>query len=136
MPALLLLFAQVAASADVVRELERIEQRLAATFTAGDCDGWGALLADDWSVIHITGAVITKAEALAMCRTPPVKIADQKIEDVKVRVFGTSAVVTGRTTAISAGPTPIKVVLRFTDVFIRRNGRWVVVASHATQLGQ
>ena len=133
--ALFALFGQETSSAATVRELERIEQRLGATYVAGDCDGWGDLLADDWSVTHITGQVITKAEAVATCKMPPVKIADYKIEDLTIRVFDGSAVVTGRTTAVTAGATPIKVVLRFTDVFVRRNGRWLVVASHATQLG-
>jgi ketosteroid isomerase-like protein len=133
--AAVLLLAQSASSAATVRELEAIEQRLAATYASGDCDGWGRMLADDWSVIHITGTIITKAEALATCKISPVKIAEFKIEDVKVRLFGGSAVVTGRTTAVAAGATPITVVLRFTDVFVRRNGRWTVVASHATRLG-
>lgn len=133
--AALVALAQDASSAAAVRELEAIEQRLAATYAAGDCDGWGKMLADDWSVIHITGTVITKADALATCRMAAVKIADQKIEDIKVRLFDASAVVTGRTTATTAGPTPITVVLRFTDVLVRRDGRWLVVASHATRLG-
>jgi hypothetical protein len=28
------------------------------------------------------------------------------------------------------------VTLRFTDVFVRRDGRWMVVASHATRLAE
>jgi hypothetical protein len=42
--------------------------------------------------------------------------------------------VTGRTRATTAGEKPETVTLRFTDVFIRRNGRWQVVASHATRI--
>lgn len=132
--AALVALAQESSSA-TVRELEHIEQRLGATYVAGDCDGWGEMLADDWSVTHITGTVISKAEAVATCKMPPVKLADLKIEDLVFRVFNDSAVVTGRTTAVTAGATPVKVVLRFTDVFVRRNGRWIVVASHATALG-
>ncbi len=36
------------ADASVVRELEQIEQRLAASWQAGDCAAWGALLAPGW----------------------------------------------------------------------------------------
>jgi hypothetical protein len=49
-------------------------------------------------------------------------------------VFGDAAVVTGRTTVTTGGATPATVRLRFTDVFSRRSGTWLVVASHATQL--
>jgi hypothetical protein len=126
--------AQQPSSAATVRELERIEQQLGSTYTAGDCAGWAALLADEWSVIHIAGSIITKAEAVAMCKKPPVPISNYKIDDLSVRVYGTSAVVTGRTSVAYGGTTPGALVLRFTDVFIRRNGRWLVVASHATQV--
>jgi ketosteroid isomerase-like protein len=116
----------------VVRELQEFEQRLATAWQKQDCSAWGAMLAPDWSVIHITGDVITKDKALEMCRAPRSGNETVAIEDVAVRVFGDAAVVTGRTTA-SAGPGS-KVVLRFTDVFIRGGGQWRVVASHATEL--
>jgi ketosteroid isomerase-like protein len=117
------------------RELEEVEQRLAATWQKGDCAAWGAMLAPDWSVIHITGDVMRKAQAVEMCKAPRDGTERMKIDDVVVRVFGDAAVVTGRTVASSGGGAkPETVTLRFTDVFIRRGGRWEVVASHATQV--
>jgi hypothetical protein len=119
--------------ARVVTDLEEFEQRLAVTWQQGDCEAWGALLAPGWSVIHITGDVITKEQALQMCRAPRPAPAVMKIDDVSVRVFGDAAVVTGRTTGGTAGQ-PAALVLRFTDVFVRSAGRWLVVASQATRL--
>ena len=122
------------ATSSVARELTEIEQQLGATWKRGDCAGWGAMVAPDWSVIHLTGAIITRAEALEMCKAPPVPIETFDIADVAVRVYGDAAVVTGRTTATTGGPSPATVRLRFTDVFVRRAGRWQVVASQATQV--
>lgn len=119
----------------VVQELTQIEQRLGSTWKQGDCAGWGAMIAPEWSVIHITGETLTKAQVLEMCRKPPVPIEAFTIDDVSVRVFGEAAVVTGRTTVKAGGRTPMTVTLRFTDVFIRRSGRWLAVASHATTIG-
>jgi len=130
-----LAFSQASSSTATAQELERIEQRLVATWKANDCSGWGAMLAPDWSVIHITGAVITKAEALKMCEAPRQIGEDHKIDDLSVRAFGDAAVVTGRTTVTLGGVNPGTLTLRFTDVFVRREGRWKVVASHATRLG-
>ena len=121
--------------AAVVHELEGIEQQLTDTWKKGDCAGWGAMLAPEWSVIHITGQVITRAEALEMCKGPRPPIAALNVEDLSVRAFGDAAVVTGRTTMKTAGDSPGTLTLRFTDVFIRRDGRWQAVASHATRLG-
>jgi hypothetical protein len=117
-----------------VRELTDIEQRLGSTWKQGDCAGWAAMIAPEWSVIHITGETLTRAQMLEMCRTPPVPIESFAIDDVAVRVFGDAAVVTGRTTVTVGGTSPMTVKLRFTDVFIRRSGRWLAVASHATTI--
>ena len=86
-------------------------------------------------MIHITGARITRAEALRMCQAPRPPIEMLKVDDLSVRTFGEAAVVTGRTTMTTGGTNPGTVTLRFTDVFIRRAGRWQVVASHATEIG-
>ncbi len=123
------------ADREVIRELTRIEQQLAATWKEGKCAAWGALVSPDWSVTHITGAVMTKAEALQTCTESSVPIETLEIDDISVRSYGDTAVVRGRTRVITGGTSPGQVTLRFTDVFVRRAGRWQVVASHATRLG-
>jgi hypothetical protein len=134
MPMLILAWAVSGqASAAIADELTRIEQRLASTWLSGDCAAWGAMLAPDWSVIHITGETMTRPAALAACKAGP-GLETLRADDLAVRVYGDTAIVTGRTTAITSGATPITVTLRFTDVFIRRDGRWLAVASHATRL--
>ena len=116
----------------LVRELEAIEEQLASTYRKHDCEGWGALLADEWTVTHMTGQVITKKEALEMCASAPEVLA--RYEDLQVRSYGTMAIVTAINNA-SLATNPSQIIrLRFTDVFIRRNNRWIVVLSHATQI--
>jgi hypothetical protein len=129
--ALTLAGAQAIDSPATTRELTEIEARLAATYRSGDCDGWGALLAAEWSVIHITGAEITKADAVQTCKAAVTRIDSLSSDHLVVRAFGDAAVVTGRTTASAGGQT---VLLRFTDVFVRRDGRWQAVASQATAI--
>jgi ketosteroid isomerase-like protein len=123
---------QATPDAAITRELESLEEQLASTWKQRDCAGWGALIADDWSVTHIDAQVITKAEALEMCRTGP--SVSSAVDQLRVRVYGDTAIVTGRANASVSGSTPQVIVLRFTDVFVRRDGRWVVVASHATRV--
>src|SRR5262245_9782355 len=125
---------QTAAPPAVARAIEQIEQQLAAAWQKGDCEGWAALLAPDWSVIHITANIITKAQAAGMCHDPQFKLASMTVDEVSVRSYGDTAIATGRATATTVGDAPQTVRLRFTDVFIRRHGRWLVVTSHATQI--
>jgi ketosteroid isomerase-like protein len=118
--------------AAVTRQLEAIEAQLASTWKNHDCAGWGALLADDWAVTHIDAQVIGKAQALEMCRSgPPVT---STVDQLAVRSYGDTAIVTGRTRATVSGPEPQTVTLRFTDVFVQRQARWIVIASHATRV--
>ena len=56
------------------------------------------------------------------------------VDQLAVRVYGDTAVVTGRTTATVDGDALQQATLRFTDVFVRRESGWLVVASHATRL--
>jgi len=113
----------------LVQELTEIEERLASTYQKHDCRGWGAMLADEWSVTHISGEVITKKDALEMCASAPE--LTQRYEDLAVRSYGTMAIVTAINNVSALNQT---IRLRFTDVFIRRDNRWVIVLSHATRL--
>jgi Domain of unknown function (DUF4440) len=55
---------------------------------------------------------------------------------VNARVFEDAAVVTGRTHGVGEFEgTAYDVTIRFTDTFIRRDGRWQAIASHASIIG-
>jgi hypothetical protein len=115
-------------------ELRKIEGQLAASWKNGDCEAWGANLDADWSVIHVTGAIMTKAQILELCKVPESRFEAFNVDEIVVRSFGNAAVVTGRTVVTTSGAAPQTVRLRFTDVFVRRTGRWLIVASQGTLL--
>lgn len=116
----------------VVAELRAVEERLSSTYASQDCDGWGSLLADEWTVTQITGHVVTKAQAMESCRKGPA--VKTTYDNLVFRTYGETAIVTGQTTASTTGPSAQQVILRFTDVLVRRGGRWLVVTSHATRV--
>jgi ketosteroid isomerase-like protein len=114
--------------------IEALEQRLAAAWVARDRAVIEAVLADDWSVIDPAGQVLTKRQVVdGAFDADDRRIDSMTIDDVQVRLFGTTAVVTGRTRASGShrGQSG-SAVLRFTDVFQVRAGRWQIVASHGT----
>lgn len=123
-------------SDDTVETLVALEHELARAWMAGDCAAWAALIAPEWAVTHLDGQVITREQAIAMCQAAPARATEMRYEDLTIRVFGTTAVATGRTIATAASEPPETTVLRFTDVWIRRDERWQVVASHATRVVQ
>ena len=92
------------------------------------------IIAPEWTITGPNGRTSDRSRVLAQVFDTGVhRIRDLKIDEVKARVFGDAAVVTGRTRGVGefegAG---YDVVIRFTDVFVRRAGRWQAVASHAS----
>ena len=79
--ALALLAAQ--ASSTAARELTQFVARLTETWKKGDCAAYGAMLAPEWSVIHITGDVLTRAQVLDMCKAASDPIASFDVADIQ-----------------------------------------------------
>jgi uncharacterized protein (TIGR02246 family) len=108
-------------------------QAACRAYQAADADALERLLAEDYTLTDSRGEVITRAQDIAEVRTGAVRYALFENRDMRVRIHGNAAIVTGRTHIES---TPGKrLVFQFTDTLIRRDGRWLVAASHATRIG-
>jgi ketosteroid isomerase-like protein len=119
----------------IASELSEIEHRLVKAWIAGDRGTVDSVLAADWSVIDMTGHVLTKPQVMQEFGSGDRRIESGSVDELNVRVFGDIAIVTGR--SVLAGSYQGKsasVVQRFTDVFARRDGRWQAVASQGTQV--
>lgn len=124
----------VGQDSDPVRALTDLEHRLASAWVKGDRAFVEALLAPDWAVTDPSGRVLSRQQVMDEAFvTSDRKIVAMAVDDLRVRVLGDAAVVTGRTRATGTyrGETA-SVVLRFTDVFVRIDSRWQVVASQGT----
>jgi ketosteroid isomerase-like protein len=119
--------------ADVAR-LREIQEELASAWAARDRATIERLIAPDWSVTHVEGQRLTRADVFRMMfESDANQMEPSTVDEVDVRLFGDAAVVTGRTHARgSLSGVPYDMRLRFTDVFVRRPAGWQAVASHAT----
>jgi len=125
-------------NSEVVKLLADIEQRLSTAWVEGDRLFIEQILADDWTVTDLTGRVLTKTDVLQEAfGSKERQVVSMNISDVKVRPFGEWAIVTGKTNAAGEYQGQVvEVTLRFTDVFVNRQGKWQVVASQATLINQ
>ena len=122
-------------SSSVAQQLMQIEQQLANAILKGDLTTYESILGPDWTTIDLTGHVLEKSEVVQQFASKDRQIDQAFIDDMKVKELGNVAVVTGRTTIYgSYKGQPVRIVLRFTDVFVKRKGRWQVVASQGTQV--
>ena len=121
---------------DTVRQLTDIQQQLAKAWLAGDRAAIERIIAPEWSLTGPDGQMSRRGDVLRdVFETRTHRIIALTVDDVRVKVFGDAAVVTGRTHGRGeSAKTPYDVVIRFTDMFVRRDGRWQAVASHASLL--
>ena len=93
--------------------------------------------ADEFIFTDSGGGITTKAEDVASLDKPPgeYKLISYEVDEIKVAIYGNTAVVTGRTTTVSRGKDrEVTGKARFTDVFVKRDGRWQIVAGHSSRI--
>ena len=115
--------------------LMKMERDAAAALTKKDFAGFAGVLSDDAVFTGPDGAVQTKAQLLGDIKSGALVIESTVISDMKVRVFGESAVATYTTTdkGKSKGR-DISGRYRWTDTFVRRGGKWQIVAGQGTPI--
>ena len=116
----------------VIRQLdnERIQAQIGADAVALD-----RIYADDFIGVGPSGTVRTKAQVISDFTSGDLKFQSITTDDVQVRVYGNTAVETGRSTMI--GQDKGKAVprdTRFTRVWVKQQGRWRLVANHYSSL--
>jgi ketosteroid isomerase-like protein len=88
------------------------------------------ILAEDFLCSNPDGSLVDRAAFLRQTALP-VKISGLETHDVKVRILGDVAIIHARTTYL--GPDGGAGAGRYTDVWQRRQGRWVAVSAHVTR---
>src|SRR5262245_47635300 len=114
--------------------IEGLEQRLARAWVEQDRPFIENLLAPGWTVTDPSGRVLTRQHVLDETFSASNREIDARtVDEVSVKIMGTTAIVTGRTRAAGRYQgQPLNVALRFTDVLQLVDGEWKIVVSHGT----
>jgi ketosteroid isomerase-like protein len=119
--------------AAISQTLQAMEQAWLDAEKNNDAAAFEQIVADDWIAVNPDGKSQTKAERAAEIKTAHVVSAT--LGDMRVRVFGDTAVVTGTDDEITMtdGKKSSDHYV-WTDVFLKRNGKWLAVASQTAQI--
>ena len=119
--------------ADISQALQAMERAWLNAEKNHDAATFDKLVADDWIAITPDGKRQTKAERAAEIIASDIDSAT--LGEMKVRVFGDTAVVTGSDdeTTMKDGKKSTDHYV-WTDVFVKRNGKWLAVASQTAQI--
>ena len=128
--------AQAQPSAPTVEEqIMKMERDRAAAVVKGDVAMLEGLTSDDYVLINANGQLSDKAATMNAIKTGIIKLTANDVSDMKVRVYGDTAVVTGKSTAKGTiGGVELKGPLMFTRVYVKKNGKWQSVAFQQTPI--
>ena len=127
------------------REIRELEAQLSRAVVAGDRGLFDRVLASDFTHTSHSGQFKTRAEWMAEDKVDSRQGKPQAgkttyeafdVDDLAVRIYGETAVVTGRSTpkGRTARGEPIRGQYRFLRVWVKRDGRWQAVAFQGTRI--
>ncbi|MGA9994044.1 MAG: nuclear transport factor 2 family protein [Pyrinomonadaceae bacterium] len=129
----------------IEQEILKLNQSWADAITHGDMKTLDALFADEMIVTSGSGMVRDKAGELNDLRpspettTPPSSQNTNpfKTDDVRVRAYKDSAVLTGRAKwKFTYQGREIDNQIRYTHVYVKQQGSWRIVAQHVSRIAQ
>lgn len=113
----------------------QMERDLANAWLKGDAATVDRIMAKEWLLTNPLGQVQTRADTEAEVRSGVLKFESMVPHDLQVRVIGDTAIVSGVSTdKVTYKGQDMSGDYRFTDVFVKRDGRWQMVSTHVSRL--
>jgi ketosteroid isomerase-like protein len=112
--------------------LERLNQEYVAAFMNADVDWYRKHLAEDFICIESDCSLIHKQKFLSNVTRGP-DVADYKLEQVDVRVYGDAALV--QATGLWTRRDGSKGMSRYIDVYVKHDSDWKTVSAQITRTG-
>ena len=127
----------LAPHSDSAAELTRQADAWDAAIVRKDMAAVAANMAPDYRHIRDNGDVADGPGFLAAIGSPKLVIDPYKVEDFDVRIYGDVALLTGRTRMTgSYDGKQFKSHYRYTDVYVRRDGKWKVASVQITPIAE
>ena len=115
------------------KEIRALEEERNQAILHGDAAVLERMTSDDYTFITLRGELRTKAEIVKGFQSGSFKYESRTISDLKVRVYGDTAIVTGRSSQQGKeNGKDYSGDYRFTRVYLKQRGHWVTVALQTT----
>jgi len=119
------------------QELIKLEDEWTNAMLKRDWSVLERILTDDFTDVTFEGSVLTKAQDIADLKSGALTLTSLVADEMKVRVYGDAAVVTGRNTLKGKYQgMDINGQIRWTDTWVKHGGRWQCVATHGSKVAQ
>jgi ketosteroid isomerase-like protein len=121
--------AETVAETDVA-SLQQLNRDYIRSVQTSDVRRFDELLSEDFLCSNPDGSLVDRAGFLVQTARP-VAVSNLEAYDVRVRIIGDVAIIHARTTYTLPDGRPGSG--RYTDVWARRQGRWLAVSAHVTR---
>jgi uncharacterized protein (TIGR02246 family) len=125
------------------QEVRKLERAWLDAYEKRDAKAMDEIVADDFTITFTDGSIQTKRQIMSWIKEPrDPKSPTNKFytDDVQARIYSDTVILIGRVTSEwEQNGQATKEQNRYTDTYVKRNGRWQVVASHlsnAAKTGQ
>ena len=116
---------------NVEQAIRRLDKERIQAQVHADAEALDRIYADDFIGVGPSGTVRTKPQVIADFTSHDLKFQSITTEEVQVRVYGNTAVETGRSTMTGQDKgKDVQRDTRFTRVLVKQQGRWRLVANH------
>ena len=116
-------------------EILAIENQWATAIERQDAAAFDRLAAEDFRFIEEDGRVLNRAQYIAARSHNPEKVESAVQDEIEVRQYGDAAIATGRSIIHGTRDgAPFIHRFRWTDMYVRRAGRWQAVSGQLTAM--
>lgn len=117
------------------QEVRRLERAWLDAYERRDVEAMNRIVADDFTITFPGGEIQSKAQVVSSLKGSAGPSPKFYTEDVRSRAYGDTVILIGRVIAEweQAGK-KVREQSRYTDTYVRRQGRWQVVASHLSNV--
>jgi len=118
-------------TADTATTIRKLEEKWTESYKKRQIDNLSSLLAEDFVITVEDGNTYSKSGYITHTADSSVQVDVAELSDLKVRMHGTTAVVTGayHERGRSNGK-PYEYRDRLTDVWMKFGNKWQVISSH------
>jgi ketosteroid isomerase-like protein len=126
--------AQVTSGRDV-DEVLKWERDSCAAYERNDAAAIQRMVGDGYVLTNSRGGYDTKADDVKAAQNKDVVFSTFRNENMKVRIFENTAIVTGMTIVkgLAKDGSKVDLAVLFTDTLVKMNGRWQLVAGHVSK---
>jgi hypothetical protein len=121
--------------ASLISEVEGVERARFKAWVAADAAAVGPMLAEDLVYCHSTGVCQNKAELIDFVSSGKQRYVAMDVVSMEAREVDGAVVVNGKlNVGVETAGKPDAFQVVYTDVYSKRNGKWVLVSWQSTRL--